>query len=148
MAWIDVANTFTHDLVICRGFVAAAGNLTSAWAYFVLLLVPIVAASCGYALYGQYVGTYTKLNSPAALFNELAQAHRISQKHQRLLHQIAEASQLEEPTLLFVIPDVFDSAVQHCEAKRLLTGKQRKAIAQLRRQIFETAAERSDASAE
>ncbi|WP_153557114.1 hypothetical protein [Roseimaritima sediminicola] len=108
------------------------GSLTS---YAVLAAVPILAALAGYAVYCYSDPEQRRIGASERLWNQLCRLHRISYHHQTLLHTIAENSDIDNPAILFVLPDRFDQAV--ADADDQLTAAEKQAVGLLRRQMFE-----------
>lgn len=108
-AQVDVGDLTTALLIFCLFFV-------SVWGLSRLVSRKERAASC---------------LDPRALFRALCGAHQLSRSDRQLLRQLAHAHALNQPALLFVEPERFDTA-ELGEAWQ----KQRERLAELRSRLF------------
>lgn len=121
-AWESLGNRFSGE--------NAKFNFGDLWT-----LALVVAAAVGFILLLRWLQLRQEArrlsDDPRHLFDDLCLAHRLSRRDRHLLRQLAAAYHLETPSLLFVRPDLFDSACQMAGLEQHVAS-----AARLRRELF------------
>jgi hypothetical protein len=73
-----------------------------------MLAIVIFAASVAYSFAQRRKNEFWR-NNPSRMFQELSRAHRLDLAERRLLKKLASARNIENPSLLFADPDLFET---------------------------------------
>ena len=103
---------------------------------FWIFLIVAIAALIGGTLYWISIRPPAIVNTPMGLMFELCRSHRVSARGHRLLCQIAEAAELDNPAIMFVGRDQFESAVERAGKKIRYARSQERTLGMLRRRLF------------
>ena len=118
-AWENLGNRFTgNHLRFHWGDLGAMFGILTGAVLFVLLLRWLYRV--------QQARIYS--NEPRHLFIDLCRAHRLRRRERRLLRELATASHLEQPALVFVRPDLFEPETMLDEKPKKVQAYERLAV--------------------
>jgi hypothetical protein len=104
-----------------------------------IVLIPVVCGIGTAAVYHRRQYLQGANGTPERLFSELALAHQLSRSQARLLRQMADEVQLDEPSLIYLSIDEFDRATETLRSERVVAKKRTIAeIKSIRDRLFRT----------
>lgn len=111
------------------------GSRETSWTpYIILTVIPIVLAIAITWAYQYFQKRVTVVKSPEKLFREICRLHKLDSSDELLIHTMADASRMADPTELLVFPHRFAAAADTTAA--VLKKSQLKKLESLRERLF------------
>ena len=107
-------------------------SINGAW----FLLIPFVVVGIAMICYKIADRAPMTMNTPNLILHELCRAHKLSGSGRRMLEQIADEAQLEQPATMFLGPLHFEAAVEKAGRTIKYDRRHQTLIGMLRRTLF------------
>ena len=127
-----LAETRLSDLSLAYQEKTVSQNISGVW----FLLIPFLVVGIAMLFYKIADRTPMAINTPNLLMHELCRAHGLSGSGRRMLEQIADEAQLEQPATLFLGPQHFEAAVKKAGLTIKYDKRHQTLIGMLRRTLF------------
>ncbi|MDC0317640.1 hypothetical protein OAM37_03835 [bacterium] len=127
-----LAETRLSDLSLAYQEKTESQSISGVW----FLLIPFIVVGLAMLCYKIADRAPMAINTPNLIMHELCRAHGLSGSGRRMLEQIADEAQLEQPATLFLGPQHFEAAVKKAGLTIKYDKRHQTLIGMLRRTLF------------